>query len=119
MSSAMIKAHGGTKNIVSTQRKGGLILSHILSDTTMGMTKPVHMAALEGLISNTTGIPRDRPVMDGVLTSTIPAGMRDTPELMPVHSKDATASKMASGATFAGKKSGYGEGGKAKSKKAM
>lgn len=115
----MIKAHGGSKNIVSTQRKGGLILSHILSDTMVGMTKPVHMAGLDGLVSSTTGIPRERPVMDGVLKATVPAGMRDTPELMPVHDKDATASKMASGATFSGKKSGYGEGGKAKGKKAM
>jgi hypothetical protein len=108
MSSYMVKAHGGSRDIVSTQRKGGLILSGIIHDTMVNSPKAVHMRSLENLVSNTTGIPQERPIMEGVLTSTVPAHMRDVPELHPMHEKDATASKMAVGATYAGTKSGYG-----------
>jgi len=110
MSSAMIRAHGGSKDIVSTQRGGGLILSGILRDTMVNSPKAVHMKSLENLVSQTTGIPREKPLMEGVLASTVPAHMRDVPELHPVHEKDKTASKMAVGGTYAGPKSGYGKG---------
>lgn len=105
-------AHGGPKAM--TARKGSLVLSHIIKDTMVNSPKAVRMQGMDGLISQTTGIPRERPIMEGVLAATVPAHMRDTPELMPVHEKDATASKMASGATYAGAKSGYGKGGRAK-----
>jgi hypothetical protein len=105
-------ARGGPKAM--KDRKGTLVLSHIIKDTTMGSPQAVHMRGLEGLVANTTGLPAGRPVMEGVLVSTVPAGMRDTPELMPVHEKDATASKMAVGRTFSGPKSGYGKGGKSR-----
>lgn len=105
-------AHGGPKAM--TARKGSLVLSHIVKDTMVGSPQAIHMRGMEGLISQTTGIPRERPIMEGVLASTVPAGMRDTPELMPVHEKDATASKMGVGRTFPGGKSGYGKGGKSK-----
>ena len=108
MSAAMVRAHGGSKDIVSTQRKGGVILSGILHDTTTNSPKAVHMRSLEKLVAQTTGIPREKPIMDGVLTATVPAGRRDTPELMPNHEKNATASKMAVGASYPGDKSGYG-----------
>jgi hypothetical protein len=108
MSAAMIRAHGGYKNIVSTQRGGGLILSGIIRDTMANSPAAVHMKSLENMIANTTGIPRERPIMEGVIASTVPAHMRDVPELQPVHEKDMTASKMASGIPYAGKKSGYG-----------
>jgi hypothetical protein len=108
----MVMAHGGSKNIVSTQRKGGLVLSHIVKDTMMNSPKAVHMRGLDGLLSQTTGVPRERPVMDGVIAATVPTHMRDVPELQPVHEKDATASEMAVGRTFSGPKSGYGRGGK-------
>lgn len=104
----MVMAHGGSKNIVSTQRKGGIVLSHIVKDTMANSPKAVHMKSLEGLISQTTGIPRERPIMEGVIAATVPAHMRSVPELHPMHEKDATASKMAAGAPYAGTKSGYG-----------
>ena len=108
MSAALVRAHGGSKDIVSTQRKGGLILSHIIKDTMVGSPKAIHMRSLEGLISQTTGVPRERPIMEGVIASTVPAHMKDVPELQPVHDRDATASKMAVGGPYAGPKSGYG-----------
>ena len=106
----MVRAHGGSKDIVSTQRKGGLILSGIITDTKANSPKVVHMKSLEGLVSKTTGIPREEPVMEGVIKATVPAHMRATPELMPMHTEDKTASKMAVGVPYAGTKSGYGAG---------
>ena len=110
MSAAMIRAHGGSKDIVSTQRGGGLTLTGILHDTTMNSPKAAHMKSLDKLVSQTTGVPRERPVMEGVIASTVPAHMRDVPELHPVHEKNMTVSKMAVGATYSGAKSGYGKG---------
>ena len=109
----MVMAHGGTKNIVSTQRKGGLVLSHIVKDTMVNSPKAVHMRGLEGLVSQTTGVPRERPIMEGVIAATVPTHMRDVPELHPVPASEQgkTDSKMAVGASFAGTKSGYGGGG--------
>ena len=111
MSSAMVMAHGGPKAM--TQRKGTLVLSHIVKDTMANSPQAVHMRSMEGLISQTTGIPRERPIMEGVIAATVPTHMRDVPELHPVHEKDATASKMAAGTPYAGPKSGYGKGKKA------
>jgi hypothetical protein len=112
----MVRAHGGSKDIVSSQRGGGVILSGILKDTTMNSPKAVHMKSLEKLIGQTTGVPRERPIMDGVIAATVPSGMRDTPEMMPVHEKDMTASKMASGVPYTGDKSGYGMAERSKKK---
>lgn len=117
MSAAMVRAHGGSKDIVTTQRGGGLVLGGILRDTTMNSPKVVHMRSLDNLVMKTTGVPRDRPLLEGVIASTVPAHMRDAPELMPEHSVDKTASKMASGVPYAGDKSGYGMAQKGKSKK--
>jgi len=110
----MVKAHGGSANIVSTQRKGGLLLSGIVHDTMANSPQAVHMRSLENLVAQTTGIPREKPIMDGVIASTVPAHMKDVPELHPVHEKDASASKMAAGVPYAGPKSGYGKGKKGK-----
>jgi hypothetical protein len=52
-----------------------------------------------------------------VIASTVPAHMKDTPELQPVHEKDATASKMTVGVPYAGSKSGYGQAEKSKGKR--
>lgn len=117
MSAALVRAHGGSKDLVTTQRKGGLILSHIIRDTMAGSPKAVHMRSLEGLVSQTTGVPREKPIMDGVIASTVPAHMRDVPELHPVHEKNMSDSKMAVGGTYAGPKSGYGMAEKSKGKK--
>jgi hypothetical protein len=104
----MIRSHGGSKDIVSSQRGGGIVLGGILRDTTMNSPKAVHMKSLEKLIGQTTGVPREKPIMDGVIAATVPSGMRDTPELMPNHDKNMSDSKMAVGGTYAGPKSGYG-----------
>ena len=117
MSAAMVMAHGGSKTVVSTQRKGGLVLGGIVKDTTANSPKAIHMKSLESLVAQTTGIPRERPIMEGVIASTVPVPMKDVPELHPVHEKDMTASKMASGVPYAGTKSGYGMAQKGKGKK--
>lgn len=109
-------AHGGSRNIVSTQRKGSLVLSHIVKDTMMNSPKAVHMKSLEGLVAQTTGVPREKPIMEGVIAATVPTHMKDVPELHPMKEMDKTASQMAVGATYSGPKSGYGNGGKSKSK---
>jgi hypothetical protein len=116
MSSAMVRSHGGSKDIVASQRGGGIILGGILRDTTMNSPKAVHMKSLEKLIGQTTGVPRERPIMEGVIAATVPSGMRDTSELMPNHDKNMTDSKMAVGGTYAGMKSGYGMAEKSKKK---
>lgn len=120
MSAAMIKSHGGSDSIVSTQRKGGLILSGIVQDTMANTPKNVHMRSLENMVSQTTGVPRAESVMDGVISATVPADRRSSPELQPMHGKDKTASKMSVGIPYAGDKSGYGmaQRGKGKGKKA-
>ena len=117
MSATLVRAHGGSKGVVTTQRKGGIILSGILHDTTVNSPKAVHMKSLEKLISQTTGVPREKPIMDGVLAATVPASRRDTPELMPNHEENKTASKMAVGGTYSGDKSGYGMAEKSKKTK--
>ena len=116
MSSAMVRSHGGSKDIVASQRGGGIILGGILRDTTMNSPKAVHMKSLEKLIGQTTGVPRERPIMEGVIAATVPSMMRDTPELMPNHDKNMTDSKMAVGGSYAGPKSGYGMAEKSKKK---
>ena len=112
----MVRAHGGSKDIVSSQRGGGVILGGILKDTTMNSPKVVHMRSLEQLIGNTTGVPREKPIMDGVIAATVPSGMRDMPELMPNHDRNMSDSKMAVGGTYDGPKSGYGMAEKSKKK---
>lgn len=122
MSAYMLRAHGGSRDIVTTQRKGGLVLSGIITDTMVNSPRAVHMKSLENLVANTTGIERQTPMMEGVIASTVPGSMRTTSELMPAMGKDATASKMAVGRSFPGAKSGYGgaeRSMKGKSKKGM
>ena len=117
MSAAMVKAHGGSKNLISTQRKGGVLVSGILTDTTANSPRVVAMRSLDNLVMNTTGMVGGRPVMEGVITTTVPASRRDAPELMPEHGKDATGSKMAVGVPYSGDKSGYGMAKKSKKSK--
>ena len=102
--------------MVSAQRGGGLVLGGIVTNTTRNMPPEVHMRSLDRLIAQTTGIPREKPMMEGVLAATVPAHMRSTPELMPAHEQDATASKMAAGVPYDGMKSGYGMAEKSKKK---
>jgi hypothetical protein len=84
MSSAIVTAHGGTKNFVSADKGGALMLGGIVSQTTTGVPMDVHMKGLDRLISQTTGVPREEPIMEGVISSTVPMHMKDTPEYHPV-----------------------------------
>lgn len=82
----MVKAHGGSKNFVSAQKGEALMLGGIVSNTTGNMPKDVHMKGLDRLISQTTGVPREEPIMAGVISATVPAHMMDTPEYSKVPS---------------------------------
>jgi len=86
MSASMVKAHGGSKNFVSADRGGAMMLGGIVSNTTGNMPKDVHMKGLDRLISQTTGVPREEPIMEGVISATVPAHMKDTPEYSKVPS---------------------------------
>ncbi len=69
----------------------------LVSDTMAGTDSPVHMKQLEFLVSNTTGVPLESAVLDGVLTNTlqdVPTGHMATSGVMPSHQKFATAPKM-------------------------
>lgn len=101
----MVKAHGGSKNIVSAQRGEAIVLGGIVDKTTTGVTKDVHMRGLSRLVSQTTGVPREEPIMEGVLASTIPAHMKDVPELhkVPKHEIGKTKPKREGQVPYAGK----------------
>ena len=81
MSAAMVKAHGGSRTI--TDNEGVLRNSGIIQNTKANVAGSVHMKQLSRLISQTTGIPREKPVMEGVLTRTV-TGQPDTPEFHKV-----------------------------------
>ena len=66
----------------------------LVHDTMKGVPAPVHMKQLEFLVSNTTGVPLESPVLEGVLTNTlqaVPTGHMATSGVMPSHQKFATA----------------------------
>ena len=102
----MVKAHGGSKNIVSAQKGEAIVLGGIIEKTTTGVPKDVHMKGLSRLISQTTGIPKQEPVMEGVIASTIPAHMKDTPEIhkVPAHEVGKTKPKREGQIPYAGPK---------------
>lgn len=92
MSQFMLRAHGGG-DTTRTQRGGGVATGMLVSDTMAGSDRPVHMKQLEFLVSNTTGVPLESTVMDGVLTNTlqdVPTGHMATSGVMPSHLKFAT-----------------------------
>ena len=88
MSASMVKAHGGSKDIVSAQRGEAIVLGGIIKDTKIHSPKDVKEKHLDALISKTTGIPREKPIMSGIIDSTIPKHMKDVPELQKVPAKD-------------------------------
>lgn len=104
MSSKLVKAHGGSKNIVSAQKGEAIVLGGILHDTTSGTQKDVHMKSLDRLVSNTTGVPRGKPVMHGVLTHTTPREAT-TPEFhkVPHHEVGHTQARRTGQIPYAGK----------------
>lgn len=93
----MIRAHGGG-DTARIQRGGAVATGMLVQDTMAGIQKPVHMRELEYLVSNTTGIAMESPVLEGVLTATnqgIPyAQAGATMPLMASHEKFATAPQM-------------------------
>jgi hypothetical protein len=93
MSEFMIRAHGGG-DVTRTQRGGAVATGMLVSDTMAGADRPVHMKQLDFLVSNTTGVPLESTVMDGVLTNTlqdVPTGHMATSGVMPSHLKFATS----------------------------
>ena len=84
MSANLITARGGSKNFVNAQKGGSMSLSGIITQTTKNTPSDIHMRGLDRLISQTTGTPREKPIMEGVLESTIPERMRIVPELHSV-----------------------------------
>ena len=89
----------------SVEGGGSLLKSGIVQDTMVGTRKDVHMKGLSRLVSNTTGIPRGEVVMEGVIKSTVPAGMRDTPEYhkVPAHDQGKTKAKRLGQVPYAGR----------------
>ena len=104
MSAAIVRAHGGSKDV--TGAKGQIAHTGMfVSDTKVGKMMPIHEKYLPGLISQTTGIPREKPVMDGVLEDT-KQGVKDkdVPELHKVHHKSHTQPKRMGQVPYAGPK---------------
>lgn len=105
MSSKLVKAHGGSKNIVSVEG-GGIMLGGIVSKTTTGVQEDVHMRGLSRLIAQTTGTPREKPIMEGVIASTVPAHMKSVPEYhaVPKSEQGKTKAKRMGQVPFSGPK---------------
>jgi hypothetical protein len=104
MSSSIVKAHGGSKDLVGS--KGEMAhLGMMVSDTMVGKSRQVSEKHLGSLISKTTGTPREMPVMDGVLSST-KQGVKgtDVPEYHKVHRVGKTQTKRMGQVPFAGSK---------------
>lgn len=92
MSEFMIQNHGGGK-AARTQRSGAVSFEHIVRDTTAHSPHPVHMKQLDYIVSNTTGVAMESPVLEGVLQDTThgsATGHHATSELMKSHEHFAT-----------------------------
>jgi hypothetical protein len=106
MSSALVKAHGGSKMLQSSEGGGSLTLGGLVMKTTKNAPEDVHMKQMSRLIANTTGIPKEKPIMAGVIASTVPTHMKDVPEYHKVPSADIgkTKTKRMGQVPYAGKK---------------
>jgi hypothetical protein len=93
MSSSLVKAHGGSKTLQSVEGGGSLVLGGLVMKTTKNAPEDVHMKGLSRLVANTTGIPREKPMMDGVIASTIPTGMKVVPEYHKVPASEVGKTK--------------------------
>lgn len=89
----------------SAEGGGSLTLGGVLRKTTTNVQPDVHMRELSRLISNTTGIPKEKPIMSGVITSTIPMHMKAVPEYHKVPAADIgkTKAKRMGQVPYAGK----------------
>jgi len=88
----MIKAHGGGK-VARTQREGAISSNMIIHNTKEHSPMAVHMKQLDYIVSNTTGVPRNSAVLDGVLQDTTQGSMtghKATSEVMKSHEHFAT-----------------------------
>lgn len=105
MSAALVKAHGGSKILQSPEGGGSLTLGGIVQKTTKDAPMDVHMKGLSRLVANTTGVPREKPIMDGVIASTIPTHMKAVPEYhkVPKHDQGKTHAKRMGQVPYAGK----------------
>lgn len=101
----MVKAHGGSRMLQSVEGGGSMTLGGILQKTTKNVQEDVHMKGLSRLIANTTGVPREEPIMEGVITSTVPVGMKSVPEYHKVPAADVgkTKAKRMGQVPFSGK----------------
>jgi len=99
----MVKAHGGSKDIVTPS--GSMTMSGIIHDTKTGAPRDIKEKHLDTLISRTTGVPMNKPVMDGVITKTV-SDSKSVPEYHKVSSKEVgkTQAKRMGQVPFAGKK---------------
>jgi hypothetical protein len=95
MSSKLVKAHGGSKMLQSVEGGGSLTLGGIVHKTTKNVQQDVHMRDL----------PKEKPIMSGVIASTIPMSMKSVPEYHKVPSADIgkTKAKRMGQVPFAGK----------------
>lgn len=102
----MVKAHGGSRILQSVEGGGSLMKSGIIHDTMVNSPKDARMRELSRVISNTTGIPREKPIMEGVLQSTVPEHMKAVPEYhkVPAHDVGKTKAKRMGQVPYAGKK---------------
>lgn len=92
MSQFMITNHGGGK-AARTQRSGAVAFEHIVRDTTAHSPMAVKMKQLDYIVSNTTGVAMESPVLDGVLRDTTQGsvtGHHTTSEVMKSHEHFAT-----------------------------
>lgn len=106
MSSYLVTAHGGGKNVMSSS--GRIPLEGLIRNTKAGM-KPVPKQHMEGLIASTLGFVPPPP--SGMITETIPSGLKKAPGMLhkiPVAERMETVSKMNVGVPYSGSKSGYG-----------
>jgi hypothetical protein len=103
MSAAMVKAHGGSKDLVTSS--GSMAMSGIIRDTMVGAPTDIKEKHLDRLISRTTGVPMNKPVMDGVIQKTTSGGS-DVPEYHKVPAKEVgkTQAKRMGQVPYAGKK---------------
>ena len=104
MSSHVVRAHGGAKDLIGP--KGEMMgLDRIIQNTRVGRDGVHEMKHLSNILSNTTGIQGGSPVMEGVLTST-KQGLVDeyVPKLHKVHEKSKTQPKRMGQVPYAGPK---------------
>jgi hypothetical protein len=103
MSASLVKAHGGSKDLMGS--KGQIMNTGMFITNTMaGKDRGIHEKHLSNLIANTTGTPSGKPIMEGVLTSTKHGAMdKDVPELHKTHHRGKTQPKRMGQVPYGGR----------------